>query len=59
MLSLDILFRACLFQLLYPSKAILVVSKVKISNSNLIGSVFQNQFSSSKAIQVEATIPSF
>jgi len=34
--------RASLFQLLSPSKAILVVSKVKTSNSNLFGSAFQN-----------------
>jgi len=48
-----------LFQLLYSSKAILVASNVKTSNFNLFGSAFQNQFSSSKAIMVEAIIPNF
>jgi len=48
-----------LFQLLHPSKAILIASKVKTSNSNLFGSAFQNQLSSPKAILVKATIYSF
>jgi len=50
---------ACLFQLLHPSKAILVASKVKTSNSNMFDSAFQNQLSSPKEILIEATIPSF
>ena len=53
------LLRICLVQLLNPSKAILVASKVKTSNFNMFGSASQNQFSSPKAILVEATIPSF
>jgi len=51
--------RSCLVQLLNPSKAILVASKVKTNNFNMYGSASQNQFSSSKAILVEATIPNF
>jgi len=49
----------CLVQLLQPLKAILVALKVKTSNSNMFGSTSQNQFSSPKAILVEATIPNF
>ena len=49
----------CLVQLLYPLKAILVTSKVKIYYTNMFGSVSQNQFSSPKAILDEATIPNF
>jgi len=51
--------RSCLVQLLNPCKTIMVVSKVKTNNFNMFGSASQNQFSSPKAIMVEAIIPSF
>jgi len=48
-----------LVQLLNPSKVILITLKVKADNFNMFGSASQNQFSSPKAILVEATIPNF